>query len=342
MKRLYYILLIFLSLILVFSLGLSIYTSSSLNKLVSENSSLFSTKDTPVYHFVSIIHKTDESYWQDIESGLMKASKDSKIAMEVIYTGADDEYTETLNDLEMAIASNVEGIIVRGYDTSDFSALIDKAFSKGIPVITIDSDCSNSKRVSFVGTSDFDLGSQAGTEVIKTSNDQINVAIILDNDRSKRNDNGSTFISGFKNAIKNVSNINLVTIKNSELGILGAKNALSDILVNNLNVNTIVCTSSNDTIGVAQQLVEYNKVGNFSVVGYDNSPEVLKYIQKGVIFSTLIPDPLEIGKSSVENLKKIKQMGGTSTSTLTHINIVNSDNVNAYIKNIRDGSSDSR
>lgn len=331
MKKRYYILLIIFSLILVVSLSMSIYISRTLDQLMDDNLSNISKKIEPRYHFSAIIHKTDESYWKGIEKGLIDSSAKANIALELMYTSSDNEYEQTLTYFDMAITSNVEGILIHGYDTPEFSQLVDKAFARGIPVVTIDSDCPKSKIVSFVGTSDFELGGQWAKQVLSSVDDRANVAIIINNSSNQNNDGGKNIVSGFKDSIKYNANISVDTVKSSDLGILGAKNILQDIITNNKEVNTIVCTSASDTIGIAQQIVDYNKVGDFVIIGYDNSDEILKYIQKGVVFSTLIPDPVKIGEKSIENLTKVKETGWTYAYTLTDIDIVNKENIDDYM-----------
>lgn len=334
MKKLYKPLIILLSSVLLIALAISIYYSRVLDEAVLKSENNVNLNKVPKYHFEAIVHKSDEPYWNGILNGINQSAEINQTVIEINYTEGEDEYNDTLKYLDMAIISNVDGIITRGYDTPEFSKLIDKAFQRGIPVVTIDSDDPSSKRISFVATNDFELGSIAGKQISQAFKGTANVAIILENPEKKENDNSSILISGFKDAVENNNNINIKCVKTSASGILGAKDVFQDILNNYKEVNSIICTSSNDTIGIAEQLVYYNKVGDFTVIGYDDSDEILKYVQKGVVYSTLIPDPKKIGMESVESLVNEKERGSSTSDIYTDINVVNKDNVNLYIKKI--------
>lgn len=332
MKKLYRPLIILLSSVLIIALAISIYYSRVLDEAVLKSENSVTLNKVPKYHFAAIVHKSDEPYWNGILKGINQSAEINQTVIEINYTEGEDEYNDTLKYLDMAIISNVDGIITMGYDTPEFSNLIDKAFQRGIPVVTIDSDDPSSKRISFVTTNDFELGSKAGKQISQAFKGTANVAIILENPEKKKNDNSSILISGFKDAVENNNNIKIKCVKTSASGILGAKDVLQDILNNYKEVNSIICTSSNDTIGIAEQLVYYNKVGDFTVIGYDDSDEILKYVQKGVVYSTLIPDPIKIGMKSVESLINEKERGSSTSDIYTDINVVNKDNVNLYIK----------
>lgn len=333
MKTLYKIVIIILSITLFCLLSVSIFHSRRLNKMVIESQNSIVNNGSEKYNFAVILHKNDDPYWNGIQSGIEGMAKDKNVDLEINYTNGEDEYDQTLRYMDMAILSNVEGIITHGYDTKEFSDMINKAVERGIPVITIDSDTPNSERSIFVGTNDFELGSIAGKQIIKALNEKGNIAIILNDSENKKSDNGSNIVAGVKDAIKNYKNIKIEVVEISDTGILGAKNVLWDIINNYKTVNVIICTSTNDTIGISQQLVDYNKVGDFVVIGYGNSSEILKYIEKGVIYCSLIPDPVMIGSKSIESLINIKENRRSSSYILTDINIADSNNIQSYIEN---------
>lgn len=64
--------------------------------------------------------------------------------------------------MNMSIASNVDGIILQYSGEQGLESKIDEAVQKGIPVVTVMGDAVHSKRQSFVGVSDYQLGSAYG------------------------------------------------------------------------------------------------------------------------------------------------------------------------------------
>lgn len=337
MKKTYKIALIILSFILVLSLLISIYYSRVIDKIVlnSENNILYNKK--PKYHFAAIIKKSDEPYWIGIEKGINETALRNNAVVEFTYTDVENRYNETLKYMDMAIESQVEGIIAVGFDTKEFSDIVDKAFQRGIPVITIDSDSPKSKRNTFIGINKYELGALAGKQVLEAMKGSANVAILLDDSEDRTKSTGNIMVQGFKDSVKTYNNIKVQTISTSDYGILGAKNVLQDIVNSKDSINIIICNSAYDSIGIAQQTVDFNMVGRLVIIAYDDSDEILKYVQKGVIYSTLIPNPVNIGIKSLESLMAIKEQGGVSSYIQTDINIVNNNNVDSYINNIAKG-----
>lgn len=330
MKKIHIILIAFFGVIYVLSLILSIFYSSSLNKMMNKEDETFSAKKAS-YHFVAILHKPNTPYWKGIETGLNAKASEEGVALEVYYTSSDNECTETMATLDMAIASGVEGIIVHGYNTEEFRNLIDKAAAKEIPIVTIDTDCEESKRVSFVGVNSYESGMKMGKEIARGLKYIGKIAVVIENDGVSKKSNVNSIISGIKEAIKDYPDMKVEAIKYSDQGIIGAKSVLQDIINNHKDINGIICTSSYNTIGITQQIVDYNKVGQYVIVGYDNSDEILKYIQKGIIYSTLVPEPLTIGTKGIESLVEKKKSGNVSSLFLTNINVIDKHNVNDFL-----------
>ena len=65
------------------------------------------------------------------------------------------------------IRASVDGIIVTGDDEEETVELIDEAVDAGIPVVTILSDCIESRRQCFVGSNNYNIGQEYGRQILK-------------------------------------------------------------------------------------------------------------------------------------------------------------------------------
>jgi len=331
MKNLYKIIITLLLMTIVISITLSITYSRQVDKMVmSVKGNLFNYQKTPKYHFFIILHNSDEPYVKDLEKGLIDTANSLNIAIETNYSNGVDDYKDAIKYINIAIDSKVDGIITHAYNTEEFQKLIDKAEEYKIPVITLDADLSNSKGSAYVGTNGFETGSKAGQLVAEALKGKAKVAIILES--SEGNGSGNLKLDGFNNGIKNYKDIKLETVEISDNGILGANDVTQEILNNHPMVNAIVCTSSKDAIGAAQLVVDFNRVGDITIIGYDSTPEILSYIQKGVIYGTIVPGAYKIGCDSIKTLVSLKDNGRVSAYIHTDSIIITKSNLNQYLK----------
>lgn len=90
-----------------------------------------------------------------------------------------------------------------------------------------------------------------------------------------------------------------------------------------------------DTIGTAQVIVDFNKVGDIAIVGYGDTADILRYIDKGIIYGTVMSDPYRIGYESVKSMVEIKEKNNVSTFVDIGVNVITKDNVKEYFKRIQ-------
>jgi len=331
MKKVYKLIIVLLLMTIVISITLSITYSRQVDKMLMDvKGSLFNYQKTPKYHFFIILHNSDEPYVKDLERGLIATANSSNIAIETNYSNGVDDYKDAIKYLNIAIDSKVDGIITHAYNTDEFKKLIDKAEKYNIPVITLDADLSNSKGAAYVGTNGFETGSKAGQLVAEALNGKAKVAIILES--SEGNGSGNLKLDGFNNGIKSYKDIKVETVEISDNGILGANNVTQEILNSHPEVNAIVCTSSKDAIGAAQLVVDFNRVGDITIIGYDSTPEILSYIQKGVIYGTIVPGAYKIGCDSIRTLESLKDNGRVSSYIHTDSIVITKHNLDDYLK----------
>ena len=113
-----------------------------------------------------------------LRKGAKKAAK-KNIRVQLEYAGPKQaNIDDHLKTIEMSAASKVDGIITQGLSDEQFTPLINRVVAKGIPVITVDTDASNSKRQAYIGTDNDFSGFLAGKALIADTKGNANVAII--------------------------------------------------------------------------------------------------------------------------------------------------------------------
>jgi ribose transport system substrate-binding protein len=248
------------------------------------------------YHFVLVPEELDNEYWKLVEKGAQAAAKESGVMLE--YAGPKQaNIDEHLKTIEMSAASKVDGILTQGLSDDQFTPLINRVVASGIPVITVDTDTENSKRMAYIGTDNYYSGYLAGKALITDTKGQANVAIITGsfyaNHQQQR-------VKGFQDAVKSEKGIHIIDIEESDISRVRAAEKAYQILQNHPEVNAFYGTSALDGIGIAQVVDKFFKPGRSYIISFDTLPETLDYIRKGTIKATVVQEPYQMGYGAVK------------------------------------------
>lgn len=322
---------VFLTIIIVVSIIL-IYPSIITNNTDNSMSSVSNSKQ-PLYHFILIGQNSDDPFWEELKTGVFKAAEDYNVAVE-FNCPRFTNLQEQKQYLEIAIASKVDGIATHVLDEATFAPLINQAVEMGIPTVTVETDARNSKRMAFIGNNSYQIGYEEGQMVVSASLGKSDVALIMDSYTSDIGDVSTNLrISGFKDAVKEFGGlIDIKEIKVSGMGLFTAGEITNQLIANNPKIDTIICSSPKDTLGVAQMLVDQNKVGKINIIGYGYLPEIFKYIEKGVVYGSIISNPYNMGYNCIKALLEIKTQHRTSAYVDTGVYSVTKQNIYQYIK----------
>ena len=115
-------------------------------------------------------------YWQSAAAGFKKAGAEYKVTARVVGPDGHDPQAE-LTELNNAVAAKAGGILISVSDAAVLKPGIDAAVSAGIPVITVDSDAADSRRLYFIGTNNLEAGRLGGQRVVEKLGGKGNVVI---------------------------------------------------------------------------------------------------------------------------------------------------------------------
>lgn len=332
--------MLILFLILTGSLILGIIKFSSLNYYMNgEQKENLSYQEQPKYHFMVIIDGTNSSYVKEFKRGMIKANEELNIAIEFWEITGPDKIEDIIRQVDIAINSGVDGIILDAYNNNSFKDIINEAHQKGIPVVTISEDVPESERISHVGLSKFHIGSEVGNLLNDTISGSGDIIVLQRSSSSEENisEKSDGLISlGIRDTIEN-DNLQVKVKNYTGETILSAEDITMQLLDDEKNnIKAIVCTNGQDTLGVVQVLIDFNKISNISVVGYEDLPEILDYIETEieVINGTIVTDYNAVGYSSVSSLFQYKEEGIVSNYSDVNVKIITKNNIELYRKEL--------
>lgn len=308
---------------------LIVITSITLFWLRREDINIAQPFTKPRHHIYFIAQNSVDPFWSEVIRGVKKSAKDNNVAVE-FYAPRFNDPKEELKYIDIATISKVDGIITHVSNVVDFTAAIDKACSSNIPVITFDNDDSKSKRQAFVGTNSFVVGREAAKLLIEATGGRANIAIISNEDSSQDSLEQNLKMNGFISTLKDYPNIKIVKNYTSKMGILSAEEITQKIVDSEEKINAIFTVSSADTLGVAQFIVDRNKVGDIALVGYGSSEGILGYIEKGIINGTVATDPYKMGYEGLKAMIDLKDGKTVPTFINTEVQVITRKNVNKF------------
>jgi ribose transport system substrate-binding protein len=323
--------ILFISLFLVLTIAIATVLINSVREESAPIDDKFAQSvEKPDYHFAVIAPSSYDPFWSDVKKGAFKAAREFNVAVEFNsprFTNLDEE----LQYLNIAIASNVDGIATHVPDETMFTPVINNAIKNNIPVVTVESDANNSGRMAYIGNNNYEVGTVGGKMVADATDGKAKVAIILNGYIPDAGDVSQNLrVTGFKDAVKSYKGkVDIEEIRISGMGIFSAGEIANELITNNPQINAIFCTNPRDTLGVTQMVVDLNKVGQIKVVGSGSYPEILRYIEKNVIYGSVVSDPQDMGYKAIRALVELKTAKRTSAYVGTEVYAVTKDNVAA-------------
>ncbi|NJP41140.1 sugar ABC transporter substrate-binding protein [Oscillospiraceae bacterium HV4-5-C5C] len=135
---------------------------------------------------LAFVGDRSSSFDQQVFLAAQQAGQSSNSYVE--FVGQDLEVSYDKSDLfKIAIASQVDGIIVSAENTETMTRLIYEASQNQIPVVCVNTDCIGSARITYVGASYFSLGQTYGQLLAAQEKEQQQMVLVLmsPNEQSK-------------------------------------------------------------------------------------------------------------------------------------------------------------
>src|SRR5271165_2807440 len=192
--------------------------------------------------------------------------------------------------MEDLVAAGVSGIMVSSVDPKNQTEGLNKIAAQTL-LLTTDSDAPQSKRVAYIGSSNTDLGKDAGKLMLKALPDA---------------DNARERIEGVKETIKG-SKVELIDVRGDEIDQTRAKRNVEDAIAANPNIGCLVGFYSYNTPRIYEVLKESGKLGQIKVVGFDEDPITLGGVKEGSIVGTVVQQPFEWGYQGMKLMANILQ-----------------------------------
>ena len=235
------------------------------------------------YFFVSA--NTKIPYWQEAAAGFNRAAVQMHVHAEFVGPETYDPKAQH-EQFQDVLKQKPTGILVSATAPNLLNQDIDAAIAQGVPVIAVDSDAPDSKRLFFIGTDNYKAGVMGARIIAKGLAGKGNVVVftIPEQANLKERLRGYTDVFAEHPQIKVTEVIN----EHGDPGVVFDRTM--EMVEKGAKVDAFACLTAIDGPEVAEVLGRKNVTGKL-VVAMDTDPRTLEGIQKGLITATIGQKP---------------------------------------------------
>lgn len=287
-------------------------------------------------YYVMIVEDRKSDFWQAIYESAFNTGLEQGIYVELLGDNLLQNYSN-IELLQIATYSGADGIIIEADESETMSDMINNTVDAGIPVVTLYTDNTQSKRCSYVGKGNYDIGREYGRQVLniaKREKKSQDVLVLVD--MNNRDTSQNIVWSGIQETIIQENDneeiqFNLSMEAIDDTSPFTVEESIRNLFMEEEIPDIIICLNELNTACVYQAVVDYNKVGEVSILGYYTSDTILKGIYRNVIDATVTVDTKQMGQYCVDALVEYETLGNTSDYFAADITLVTKDNVSEYM-----------
>ena len=270
----------------------------------------------------------DSEFWQEVKRGAEEAvGEHGDVKLAVLAPTREINIDQQVNILEDQIIKRVSAISVAPCGSAEIIPMLEKAYSKNIPVISFGSDIEWDKKTSFVGTDNRLGGRLAGEYIAKALNGKGKIAVVRGilgiHDHEER-------VGGFLDVVNSFEGIKIVALQsaNSERDL--ALTVMENILTSNPGLDAVFITSDQMALGALEAVEAHQLSGKLIIVGFDGGREAIQAVKDRRLTAEIAQNPYNIGRqaffAAYRAAKKERVEKRIDTGTV----LIDKSNVDAY------------
>lgn len=292
-------------------------------------------------HYYLVAANTQLAYWQSAEAGLEKIAAQYHVHAEMRGPEKFDPQGE-VQEFRAVVALKPTGILVSVVDPALMQPEINAAVNAGIPVITIDSDAPNSRRLYFIGTNNREAGRLGGHALVDKLKGKGNVVFFTMPGQPNLDDR----LSGYEDVLASAPGIHVADI----VDIRGQGTVAFDKTQAMMGqtgkdkVDAFVCLEASAGKEVGEVLRRSNDHDRV-LIAMDVDQDTLDLVKQGVIAATVAQKPYTMAYVGVEMLDLVHHNPLPSLTRVydvdpfspipafidTGVALVNANNVDQYL-----------
>ena len=229
-------------------------------------------------------------FWKLAEAGVKAAQAelpDYELQFRYPAQGTAALQNALMDDL---VAAGTDAIMISSVDPKTSIDAFNRIAGQ-IPLFTTDSDAPASERIAYLGSSNTAAGIQAGEIAVKALPDGAKCMGFVG---FLGADNAVERIAGFRQAGEG-SGIELVDVRGDDVDFARARSNVDDVLAAQPDITCMVGFYSYNPPKIYEALQAAGKLGEITVIAFDEDPVTLGAVREGSFAGTVVQDPYQWG-----------------------------------------------
>lgn len=276
-----------------------------------------------------IVRMKHGDYWRTVKLGAEMAAKEYERNLNFYAPDYEEDASRQMELVQQAIADGSGTIVVAPSDEQVLREAIKLTRERAIPILVLDTVGKDSAVKSYIGTDNYDMGMKAFEKMVYLIEKKGQI-VLLGTDRVKTN--AKRREQGVLDLLPRETQIELIANENVPLDKKQIGEWTRELIRKHPQVKGVIALDASTAIGVAEEMENSGLRDKVKIVAIDSPPEVLEYLQEGIISATIIQKPLSMGylgvKYAVEasNGEAVPSLVDTGTKVIDRENMFWSEN----------------
>jgi ribose transport system substrate-binding protein len=253
---------------------------------------------------VIVIFKTVDyrgmPFWANVRDGVLSAGKDFNLDVSIRGPSTETDIEGQIRIVRAAVEERPSAVVLAAADFALLVPLAGEIKRRGIPLVCVDSFVNSDAVDVRIGTDNYEGGQKVGAALLRYVKPGDVVAVM-------------SYVKGSSTAIGRESGARdflgktvrlLDTVYNGSDAQVAYRQAVT-LIARTPALRGIIALNEPTARGAAQALAESGKAGSIALIGFDNSFEVLKYVERGVIRDTVVQKPFNMGYLGVAAAREL-------------------------------------
>ncbi len=268
-----------------------------------------------------IIFGGKDKLCEDIRRGMEdEIKKMTQCSIKLIVREIEVTLDAQIKALDEIAKDKIDGLILSPFMDEEIRTRINDFDKKGVPVVTINSDISDTKRLAYVGNDTYRAGRTAGAFLGMITGGHAEVGIITGSDKVSSHANR---VKGFLDEVKrNYPDIAVETVRECKDEDYKCYETCQRIAVEHPTLTAFLFTAGG-LYGGLKSLYQMTVRSNFTCITFDLISQTKEFMDKGIITAAIGQEPYVEGTKSIEIImrKLLHDENPESEFFYTNINI---------------------